>query len=130
MTSEDGKTQITEKLSKTELKLKLPVASNYTWKVSSSNKDGIESEATAVGQFTILGKAIEEPEIQKPESEFVREVRWSRPNNVSSYDVFVFRLNPELKKWENFKTFENLRPNFMDYYFFLSFSKDGKFSGK
>lgn len=107
LTSEDGKTQITETLSKPEFKTSLPVASHYTWKVSASNSEGIVSDATAVGQFTLLGKAVENPKIEKPESEFVREVKWTRPDHVSSYDVYVLRYQTAEKKWEKVKVLEN-----------------------
>ncbi len=103
LTSEDGKTQITEKLKETSFSTDLPVASNYTWKVSASNKDGIVSDATAVAEFSILGKAIENPKIEKPENEFVREIKWSRPDHTSTYDVYVFKYDDSSKKWENIK---------------------------
>lgn len=111
LTSEDGKTIKSEKLTKPEIKVDVPVASHYTWKVSSSNKEGITSEATSLGQFTVLGKAVPTVKLEKPESEFVREIRWSRPDSVTSYDVFVFKMNTTSKKWEKFKTFENYQDN-------------------
>lgn len=107
ITSEDGKTQISETLSDTNFKADLPVASNYTWKVSALNKEGFQSDATAVGQFSIVGKALENPKIEKPESEFVRQIKWNRPDHASQFDVFVLKLNTELKKWEKFKVIEN-----------------------
>lgn len=107
LTSDDGKTQITETLKEPSFKVKVPVASHYTWKVSSSNNEGITSDATAVGQFTLLGKPIENPRIEKPESDFVRELKWSRPDHVSSYDVYLLKYNTADKKWEKLKVYEN-----------------------
>ncbi|WII71197.1 fibronectin type III domain-containing protein [Bdellovibrio sp. 22V] len=107
LTSEDGKTQITETLKETKLSLEVPVAMNYTWKVSSSNKEGIVSDATSVGQFSVLGKALENPKIEKPESEFVREIRWTRPDNVTKYDVYVLRFDEASKKWEKYKVIQD-----------------------
>ncbi|NUN05800.1 MAG: hypothetical protein HUU57_08560 [Bdellovibrio sp.] len=106
LTSEDGKTQVTETTKENKLRLEIPVAMNYTWKVSAKNNAGIESDATSVAEFSLLGKPIDPPKIEKPESEFVREVRWTRPEHVTGYDVFVFKQNQE-KKWEKFKTIEN-----------------------
>lgn len=107
LTSEDGKTQISETLTDTKIKVEIPVAMNYTWKVSATNKDGIQSDATSVGQFSVLGKPIENPTIEKPESDFVREVKWTRPDYASRYDVFVLKFNAKDKKWEKFKVIEN-----------------------
>ncbi|WP_445291975.1 fibronectin type III domain-containing protein [Bdellovibrio sp. BCCA] len=107
LTSEDGKTQVSETLNDTHIKVELPVAMNYTWKVSAANKDGIQSDATSVGQFSVLGKGIENPKIEKPESEFVREIKWTRPDYASRYDVYVLKLNEKAKKWEKFKVIEN-----------------------
>ncbi|MBV2168105.1 MAG: hypothetical protein KUL82_05290 [Bdellovibrio sp.] len=107
LTSEDGKTQISEVLSEPSFKTSVPVAMSYTWKVSASNKEGIQSEATAVSQFSVLGKALENPKIDKPESEFVREIKWTRPDYATKYDVYIFKGNPTTKKWEKFKVIEN-----------------------
>ncbi|WP_373999155.1 fibronectin type III domain-containing protein [Bdellovibrio bacteriovorus] len=107
LTSDDGKTQVSEVLRDTKVKLSLPVANNYTWKVLAATNEGIRSDATSVSQFSVLGKALENPKITKPESEFVREVKWNRPDNVSSFDVFVLKLNEKDKKWEKFKVIEN-----------------------
>ncbi|WP_246845389.1 hypothetical protein [Bdellovibrio sp. NC01] len=107
LTSEDGKTTIREDLKETSFKTKVPVAQNYTWKVSATNEEGIASDAVSLGQFTVLGKPIPEVKIDKPESEFVREVKWERPDNVSAFDVYVMRYSPENKKWEKLKVLEN-----------------------
>lgn len=107
LTSEDGKTKITEDTKETSIKLKVPVATSYTWKVSSENLEGTQSDASSVGQFSLLGKRIEPAKIQKPETEFVRDIKWTRPDHSSKYDVYVLRYIPETKKWEKFKVFEN-----------------------
>lgn len=105
LTSEDGKTEVSKTLTEPNFKAELPVAMNYTWKISASNKEGIQSDATSVGQFSILGKPLEDPKIDKPESEFVREVKWSRPDYASKYDVYVLRYETATKKWEKYKVF-------------------------
>lgn len=107
LTSEDGKTQITEILKEPSFKTTLPVASHYTWKVSSANDEGIVSDATAVGQFTIMGKPVENPRIEKPETDFVRELKWSKPDYVSSYDIYILKYNKTARKWEKMKVLEN-----------------------
>lgn len=107
LTSEDGKTVVDEWVKEPKFKTKVPVAQTYTWKVTAKSPEGIESEATAVANFSLLGKALEKPEINKPENEFVRQLSWKRPANVKSFDVFVMKQNETTKKWEKFKVFEN-----------------------
>lgn len=107
LTSEDGKTQITETVTEPRFKSKLPVAATYTWKVAASNSEGISSEATSIGQFSVLGKPLEKPEIEKPESEFVRELKWSRPEYTTAFDVQILRYSAETKKWEKVQVLDN-----------------------
>ena len=107
LTSEDGKTTVDEWVKEPKFNTKVPVAQNYTWKVSAKSPEGIESEATSVAQFSLLGKPLEKPEIIKPENEFVRQLTWKRPDNVKTFDVYVMKQNVETKKWEKFQVFEN-----------------------
>lgn len=107
LTSEDGKTTIDETLKEPSFKAKVPVAQNYTWKVLARSPEGIESEATSVANFSLLGKPIAKPEIAKPESEFVRELTWKRPDHVTGFDVYILKYNEQTKKWDKFQTFEN-----------------------
>lgn len=109
LTSEDGKTQINKNLTDTHVEIDLPVAMKYTWKVSASSKEGFQSESMSVGQFSLLGAPIESPKIEKPESEFVRELKWSSPANASNFDVVVSKLNDQAKKWETVKVVENIQ---------------------
>lgn len=113
--AEDGKVIQHEELKETYIKIKVPVAANYTWKVSSSNEEGIESDAVAVSQFTVLGKAIAPAKLQKPETEFVREVKWTRPDNVTSFDVILLKYSTETKKWEKFKVMENYQDDSLSF---------------
>ncbi|MNJ98408.1 hypothetical protein D3C87_161740 [compost metagenome] len=111
LVSEDGKTQITKDLKETSLKINVPVAQNYTWKVSALGAQGIQSDAVSVGQFTILGTAIETPKISRPESEFVRELKWTRPDNVTSYDLYLLKFNEASKKWDKYRVMQNYQEN-------------------
>lgn len=107
LTSEDGKIQINETLADTHFKIEVPVAMNYSWKVSASNKENINSEATSVANFALLGAPLGNPKIEKPESDFVREVKWTRPDNASTFNVHITKFSRENKKWEIFKVIEN-----------------------
>lgn len=107
LTSEDGKLQVNKTLTETEYKQDVPVAMNYTWKVSATNQQQINSEAVSVAQFSVLGKDLEKPKIDSIESEFVREIKWSRPDNVEAFDIHILKMSEITKKWEKFKTVEN-----------------------
>lgn len=111
LVSEDGKTKISEDVKTNSFKVKVPVAANYTWKVSATNEEGIQSDAVSVAQFSVLGKPLALPKVDKPESEFVRDVKWDKPDNVAAFDVYVLKYSVESKKWEKFKVFENYQDN-------------------
>ncbi|UYL09699.1 hypothetical protein B9G69_003810 [Bdellovibrio sp. SKB1291214] len=107
LTSDDGKTKISEIVKEPKFKTSVPVANSYTWKVTAQNSEGISSDATSVSQFTVTGKPLAPPAIVKPESMFVREIKWSRPDYIKEYEVIVVRANPATKKWEKVRTYEN-----------------------
>ena len=107
LTSEDGKTKIEQDVTEPKLKLSVPVAANYTWKVTSSSNEGINSEAAAVGQISVLGKAVEAPKVAKPESDFVRELKWNKPDNATGFDVVLFKYDGPTKKWQKYRSEEH-----------------------
>jgi hypothetical protein len=107
--SEDGKTKIFEDIKDTHYKVKVPVASHYTWKVSAATEEGLNSDAVSVGQFSVMGKPLEAPKVSKPDTEFVRELKWTRPDYVTSYDIYVLRANPETKKWDKVQVYEDYK---------------------
>ncbi len=101
--SEDGKLEKIESLEQTSYKIKLPVASRFTWKVSAKNNVGMISDAVTVSQFSILAEKIEKPKIEVPESDFVRQIKWTRPTFAERFDFAISRYNKETKKWESVK---------------------------
>lgn len=105
--SEDGKTRVSQDLKETSLKLSVPVAQKYTWKVHAVSPTGIQSDATSIGQFTVVGMALDKPKISRPETEFVREISWSRPDYVSGYDLYLLKFNTATKKWDKFRVMQN-----------------------
>ncbi len=106
---EDGKSIAQQELEKTSLKLNVPVAKSYSWKVKAVNEKGITSEATSVSQFTLLGKTLEKPKAVALESEYVRELKWSRPDDTESYDVQLLKVDEPTKKWTKFKTYKDYK---------------------
>lgn len=100
LSSEDEKIKKTEEIEKNEIKISLPVASRYTWKILAKAPGGLQSEATSVAQFSVMGSKIETPTIERPESIYVREVKWNKPEHAESFDFAVSRLNKKSNAWE------------------------------
>lgn len=109
VTSADGKFKLDQEIKDTKFSAKLPVAQKYTWKVSAFSGEGMQSEAVTTADFSLLGANLPVAKIEKPESGFVRELKWEATPNAENYDVYVLRLNRQTKKWEKFKTYENVK---------------------
>ncbi len=107
LTGDSGKIQIKEEVKGTEFKTKVPVARNFTWKISALGADGLNSEDVVTSPFIVFGQKISRPKIDRPENEFVRDVKWIRPPFAESYDFLISRFNPKTKKWENQKNEKN-----------------------
>jgi len=108
LSSGDGKTKISETVKDTSFKAKIPVAMTYTWKVTGFGYNSMQSENVTTTSFSVIGKKIPKPKIASPESEFVRELTWSRPPTVENYDVDLNRYNPQSKKFEKILSQENV----------------------
>lgn len=109
LTSEDGKTKIQKTVDDPQIEIKLPVAMKYTWKVTAISDEGFQSDATSLAQFTVLGAALEPPKVEKPENEFVRDIKWSHPEADPVFDVAIAKFNDANKKWETIKSVENTK---------------------
>lgn len=115
LTSEDGKTLITQKLTEPKVKVEVPVAASYSWTVKAVNAEGIASESTAAAKFTLNGKKLEKVSLEQPETEFVREITWAQPEHATSYDVFILHKNERSKKYEKFKSIEKTNLNTLNF---------------
>ncbi|MBX2988990.1 MAG: hypothetical protein KF802_13965 [Bdellovibrionaceae bacterium] len=109
--TEDGSFKKQEDLKEPTITVRLPVAKNFSWKVTAAGADGARSEATSLGEFSLLGPKLGTPEFERPENEFVRDLKWSKPENTESFDVALTRFNPESKKWEKVQLIEDIRDN-------------------
>ncbi|HPI40136.1 MAG TPA: hypothetical protein PLJ21_04985 [Pseudobdellovibrionaceae bacterium] len=97
--SVDGKVQVAEKLKEAEKKIKLPVAKQYKWSVRANSLEGLPSEESTSSTFVVEGPILENPVIEKPESEFVRILKWSLPEYTDQFSVQVDRYDSVKKKW-------------------------------
>lgn len=115
LSSADGKTTLNQKLTETKFKVELPVASRYQWRVSAINPDGIVSEGDSSASFTLLGAKLQKAQLEKPESEFLRQLKWTAPEYAQSYDVMLIRRNEKTKKYEKFRTIEKTTVDTLDF---------------
>lgn len=101
--STDGKFKKEFTTPESTLKIGVPVASSYDFKISGIATDsGITSEEATKTQITILGKQLDRPVIDKPESNYVRFLRWSKPNKTESFDMSISRREKN-GKWKVMK---------------------------
>lgn len=105
----------TEKVSSPQFSVTLPAAAEYTWKVKAISNEGLESETTEVQKFTLMGPKLEKAKVEKPESEFVREIKWAPVEKADNYDVILAKYNPQIKKWQKFKVFENYKETSLNF---------------
>ncbi|MBX3041404.1 MAG: hypothetical protein KF789_11920 [Bdellovibrionaceae bacterium] len=98
-------------LKETKLRVKVPVAEAFTWKIQASSKNDIKSEAIALSEFTVLGPRLATPKVEVPENEFIREITWEKTPYANKYDVAVAKYNPLGKKWEKVHIYENVESN-------------------
>lgn len=101
--SHDGTFSKKEVLSENKISLTLIVAKKYKWKIKAIGMN-TESDNAAIDEFTLFGKKIDAPELQKPENDFVREIKWTQPEFAGEYNLVIKKYNNRIKKWENIET--------------------------
>ena len=114
---ENGEALKKENLDSNSYEINLKVAKSYSWKVSAVNELGVESDAIAVDQFTLLGKQLDKVIITKPETKFVRELAWKGPEFAEGFDYYLSRYSTKTKTWAKVKTekdFKNQKIPFSD----------------
>lgn len=113
--SADGKTQVQKDVKDNQIELEIPVAMNYTWKVSGLSNSGILSDGVAIAEFTTLGAQLSPPKIKNPESRFVRQLTWKKSEYAEKYDLIFFHYNTTLNKWQKIKSVANYDSESMEF---------------
>jgi hypothetical protein len=99
-----------ESLKDTKVTFKLAVARNYKWKVKALGPE-TDSEEETSATFSLIGAPLVAPELREPESDFVRELKWTAPKHASNYSYILNRLNPQTRKWEKVSESQSLTEN-------------------
>jgi hypothetical protein len=96
-----GKSIYDEKLETNRVKVEIPIASRYEWKVTYYDQQGTEGEGSSWGEgFAILGPKIDKPKLETPDSKFVRELAWNKPNLAKEFNYVLLKKNEKSGKWE------------------------------
>ncbi len=103
----DKKTKISESIKATDYEIKIPVAAKYIWTISAFDSDGHESEAVSQANFTVTGAPLPAPKIEKPESEYVRNLQWSTIDDAQEYHIELYRFDKTTNKWKETLRNEN-----------------------
>lgn len=88
-------------VTETFAKVKLPVAAHYRYRVVTlmpEDKEPGELNKTKI-KFTLIGKKLEAPSIDKPQTKFVTDLKWAKPNHAQTYSYAITRQNPK-GNWE------------------------------
>lgn len=84
---------------RTSAEIKLAVGKDHTWRVAAISSEGIRGEVVSQpNQFTLIGKTITPPAIEKPDSKFVTKVAWAPAPFASKYDYRITRKT-KAGKW-------------------------------
>lgn len=83
------------------LDVKVPVGKRLHWNVVAVDPRGVDGEASAEPYaFDLNGPELARPEIDRPMSKYVRELRWSAPAHATRYEYELQRRHPSTRKWE------------------------------
>lgn len=110
---EDDSKTFMQDLESTEgqIKIKVPVARNYSWSITGFDKQGKEGEPFGEAlPFTVLGKKLETPKIEAPETSYVRELVWAPVPHTEKYKYSLLRKGND-RKWRKFKEEEVTQTN-------------------
>lgn len=111
VTPEGSTTPVTETFSDNQGKINLPVATRYTWKVIPVSKSGEDGESQEKpGTFSLVGKILETPAIEKPEDIWVQNIKWDKTEYAEKY-TYVLQRKDENDKWQKVEMKENYAGN-------------------
>lgn len=79
----------------------VPVGGFINWEVLAVDEKGEDGDKWDAPQtFELRGPSLKKPEIEKPMSAYIKEVKWTAPNFTKQYAYDLQFKNPKTKKWE------------------------------
>lgn len=101
VSAEDGAWTFEKELEGTALTVDVPVANGFKWEVVAYDPKGEEGDRWKIAeQFEVHGPALKAPVIEKPMSQYIRDIRWNEPDYTKSYRYDLNFYNKKKKKWE------------------------------
>ncbi|AZZ37700.1 hypothetical protein CIK05_13140 [Bdellovibrio sp. qaytius] len=96
--------------------LDLPVATKFMATIRASNEVlASNPEKDNVTEFIVSGKKIAAPKLTQPESLFVREVKWTKPENAQAYSYVLEKMDVKSQKYNVFDENKELRGEAMPF---------------
>lgn len=109
--AEGSTSPITDTFSDNQGKVSLPVASRYTWKVIPISKSGEDGESQEKpGTFTLIGKALEPPNIETPEDIWVQSIKWDKADYAENF-TYSLQRKDESGVWKKLEMKEKFTGN-------------------
>lgn len=96
--------------------LELPVATKFMATIRAANDVlGSNPEKDTVAEFIVSGKKLAAPKVTQPESLFVREVKWSKPEHAQAYSYILEKMDVKSQKFNPFDENKELRGEAMEF---------------
>jgi len=90
-----------DSVSDPEIVVNLPVGENFVWNAVGVDEKGDSGEISGDPYvFTVRGPPLTSPSISTPLSEFLTELKWSRPDKATHYAYELKYFNSTKKSWE------------------------------
>jgi hypothetical protein len=81
------------------VKVILPVAKSYRWRVFSRLKEDVDGEEPqGFADFALVGGPLKSPEVEEPITKVVQEIKWAPVKFAIKYSYTLFRYGED-KKW-------------------------------
>lgn len=113
--NEDGSPVHSTEVTTPSLKHSLPVAKSYKWSVTPIADGDIPGDPLSEPiSFTVIGKPVDSPVVEKPESRFSNEVKWSKPDHADTFDYVLSRKEKD-GTWKVVERKTGVKENFINF---------------
>jgi hypothetical protein len=113
-TTSDWKTE--KEVSDSDWTVKVPVGESFEWNVTALDPKGEIGDTNAQAiPFDVKGPALAKPKIQKPMSQYIKELEWDEAPKAKTYSYELSYRDPKTKKWTKLDAKENLSGHKLDW---------------
>ncbi len=110
---EDGSPVHAAEVGNTSWRYSLPVARMYKWAVTPISPENIPGDpVTSPFSFTLVGKALEAPVVEQPDSRFADKISWSTPEHAETFDYILSRKDAQ-GRWRVVARKNDVKENFV-----------------